>query len=63
MGAPVDSDTTVDVTGASHVRLWAEQLLNVVVAGSAEVRYAGKARIEQCVSGVANVLRVPQLAF
>jgi hypothetical protein len=59
----ISNSTTVNVTGASAVRFWADELLDVQVAGSAEIRYAGSAQVEQRVSGMASVLRIPQIVI
>ncbi|MDZ7669815.1 MAG: head GIN domain-containing protein [Gammaproteobacteria bacterium] len=60
-GELISDHVRIDVAGASDVRLWADELLDVVVAGSARIRYAGSPRVEQQVSGLARVLRVPQI--
>jgi hypothetical protein len=62
-GELISNSTSVHVAGRSDVRLWAEELLDVVVAGSADIRYAGAAQVEQRISGVAQVLRIPQIAI
>lgn len=62
-GELISDHVRVDVAGASDVRLWADKLLNVVVAGSARIRYTGSPRVEQQVFGVARVLRVPQVVI
>lgn len=54
---------TIHVDGASDVRLWAERLLDLSVAGSADVWYAGAPRVEQRVSGVASVQRIARIAI
>jgi hypothetical protein len=62
-GGLISDSTSVHVAGSCDVRLWAERLLDVVVAGSADIRYAGAAQVEQRISGVANVLRIAQIAI
>jgi len=62
-GELISDQIHIDVAGVSDVRLWADELLDVVVAGSARIRYAGSPRVEQQVSGLARVLRVPQIVI
>jgi len=62
-GELISNRTAVTVAGASDVRLWADELLDVQVAGSAAIRYAGSPRVEQRISGVASLLRIPQIAI
>ena len=62
-GELISNSTTVNVTGASAVRLWADELLDVHVAGSAEIRYGGSPLVEQRISGIASLLRIPQIVI
>ena len=62
-GELISNRTAVSVAGASDVRLWADEVLDVQVAGSAAIRYAGSPRVEQRISGVASLLRIPQIAI
>lgn len=58
------SDTVpVGVSGSCDVRSWAEDLRSVRVAGWGDIRYTGSPRVEQRISGVASVLRVPQIVI
>lgn len=50
---------SINVAGASDVGLWAEEVLDVVVAGAAQIRYAGSPKVEQQVSGLARVQQLP----
>lgn len=54
---------TAQVDGASIVRLWAEEELDLEVAGAASIRYAGSPRVQQRVSGVARVQRLSRIAI
>ena len=62
-GELISDCVTLQVDGASDVRLWAELTLDVEVAGAASVRYAGSPQVEQRVSGVARVQRLPTIAI
>lgn len=62
-GRLISDDVTVRVAGASDVRLWADQLLNVEVAGSARIHYSGSPQVDQQVSGVARVLHIPRVTI
>ena len=62
-GELISDCVTLQVDGASDVRLWAELTLDVEVAGAASVRYAGSPRVEQRVTGMARVLRLPTIAI
>lgn len=59
----ISNSTSVNVAGASNVRLWADERLDVEVAGAADIRYAGSPRVEQRITGVASVLRIAQIVI
>lgn len=62
-GELVSDVATVSVEGASAVRIWAERLLDLRVAGAADIRYTGSPRVEQQITGIASILRIPRIAI
>jgi len=62
-GQLISNRATISVSGASSVLLWADEVLDVQVAGSADIRYAGSPRVHQRISGVASILRIGQIVI
>ncbi len=58
-GAGLASETSqVSVRGAGHVDVWVDDMLDVIISGTARVRYAGEPWVTQRISGRGGVDRL-----